>query len=290
MARTLSVTDIENQIAKVTAELEKARTAQYSTAEKAFLAAQKRTAAAQAKVRDLLAKGGTTPVAKNRLTLAKDALTEQQNLLAAAKAQFDSAKAMQNAAKEIAKNISLLTPGKKSVSKADNKSDKKAQQNQLIKEDKQTIKKRPSKDINAAKSSIKTDTKEAKKANKDVSNAKSKKIKSLNLNSEQLSTEPTTTETVSPNTANTKPAAKKAIAKKETKPMNEKSSAASNESPTDAGEKNLPDPITVDNAPTPSDNSEPPASEAGKDAKVETETVPPAESAPEEKSEKPVND
>ncbi len=48
-----SIIDIEQQIATVTAELEKARVQNFAVAEAAFLAAQKAVGAAQAKVNEL---------------------------------------------------------------------------------------------------------------------------------------------------------------------------------------------------------------------------------------------
>jgi hypothetical protein len=45
----------------------------------------------------------------------------------------------------------------------------------------------------------------------------------------------------------------------------------------------------VENTPFPVTSSEPPASETGKDVVIETETLPPAESAQNENIEKPMN-
>lgn len=112
-APSLSVAEIEKNIIKVTAELEKARALEYTIAEKTLLAAQKSAAAAQVKVQELVDKSGATPAAENRLALAKAVLAEKESAITVAAAQFNKIKTQQEATQKFKKKVTNLLSNKK---------------------------------------------------------------------------------------------------------------------------------------------------------------------------------
>lgn len=271
------ITEIEEQIAKITAELEKARALEYSIAEKAFLAAQKRTAAAQAKVDDLTAKAGTTAAAQSRLALAKSALTEQEVLLADATTLFNTIKAKQDAADEFAKNVALVLSGKKLGKKIKLTKKEKA----VVKEDKKAAKKVAKQEKKAAKKHAKDEKNKNEKSKSE--NKDDAKKQNTNKKPEKKQTAPVT-ETAAVVTPVEKPAvkapAKKTVAKKPVAkrapvkqaellvaPANTEETPVVAETPAQPPAV-LPEPIAV----------ETPAVESGKDAVVERETLPASES------------
>lgn len=269
LSNLTSITDIEEQIAKITAELEKARALQYTTAEKAFLAAQKRTAVAQAKVNDLNAKASTTVAAQSRLALAKTALTEQESLLADVETVFNAAKAEQDAADEFAKNVALVLSGKKLGKKIKLNKKEKA----VLKEEKKN-----------AKKIAKQEKKAAKKQ------AKDEKKKSAELADTPVVATSTATEKPAPKTPVKKAVVKKPVARKAAavKKIESPVAAEPNEEISTVAEQ-APVEQPKDLAVTPS-TSESPATETGKDVVVETETLPPSENPASGNSEEPVND
>lgn len=109
----LSVAEIEKQIAKVIAELEKARALEYTIAEKTFLAAQKSAAAAQLKVQALLDKSSITPAAENRLILAKAALSEKESAMAIAAEKLNKIKAKHATIHKFKKKVKNVLVSKK---------------------------------------------------------------------------------------------------------------------------------------------------------------------------------
>jgi len=99
---TTSISDIEQQIATVTAQLDEARAQQLANAEKSYLAAQKAAELAQSKMQDLAAKPTTSIAAQNRLRTAT-ATAEEQNLkLAEALEVLDALKFQQKTAEKFA--------------------------------------------------------------------------------------------------------------------------------------------------------------------------------------------
>jgi len=279
-----SIANIEQQITKVTLALEKARAHEFARAEKAFLAAQKATNAAQARVDALEAKAASTPAALARLNKAYADLATQQAQLDGADEIYSALLAAQEATKKFAADVAKVMAGKKLGKKI--KFTK--QEKKVIKEDEKAEKKR----LKQEEKKIKKETKATKKAEKQNAKAESQKNESVKAEAvAQTTSQPAT---------KAKPAAKKTVAKKatsspapvKTEVIAEPSTLAVNEEPlaTETPAKNLPEPITVDNTPTPTTSSEPEASETGKDVVIETEVLPSAESVPRENVEKPVND
>ena len=109
----LSVTQIEQKIVKVTAELENARALEYAKAEKAFLAAQKLFTLAREKVASLLTKPIATLAAKNRLAAAKAELTAMKSAAALAETHLNSIEKEQERAKKISRKVERLLISKK---------------------------------------------------------------------------------------------------------------------------------------------------------------------------------
>jgi hypothetical protein len=169
----VSITDIEQQIAKVTAALELARAEHFAKAEGAFLAAQKAVANAQTKVNELSAKA-TTAAAQNRLLLARIALEEQEDKLTTTKAVFDTLKLEQEAAQEFSEKVDLLLAGKKlgkkikftKKEKAVLKADKKAAK-KIAKAEKKVAKDEKEQAKKLAKAEAKTLKQKAEASNKD---------------------------------------------------------------------------------------------------------------------------
>jgi colicin import membrane protein len=95
---TVSIADLESQIAKVSVALAKARAQKYSAAEKAVQVAKKAADAAAAKVKQLKAKGIATPAAKARLQTALDLAVTHKAALVVATSAFDELKAAQKLA------------------------------------------------------------------------------------------------------------------------------------------------------------------------------------------------
>lgn len=263
-----SITDIEEQIAKITAELEKAREIEYTAAEKVFQAAQKRTDAAQTKVNELNAKASTTAAAQSRLALAKAALTEQESLLADATTVFNAVKAEQEAADEFAKNVALVLSGKKLGKKIKLNKKEKA----VVKEDKKIAKKIAKQEKKAAKKQAKDDKKNHAKLDQ-------------------------VTVAAAPTTAPAEPekptvVAKKVVAKKP--PVKKAAPLKKADIPAAPAAKE--DAATIEAAPeTPNDlplatANETPAVETGKDVIVERETLPVSENSATENVEQPIND
>jgi colicin import membrane protein len=170
----VSIPDIEQQIAAVTAALEQARAENYAAAEAAFLAAQKAVASAQEKVNELSAKA-VTAAAQTRLTLARAVLEQQEETLTATKASFDALKVEQEAAQEFSAKVDLLLAGKKlgkkikftkkekAVLKADKKSAKKIAkaEKKIAKDEKQQAKKLAKTLVKRAKAKVAGDEKNA---------------------------------------------------------------------------------------------------------------------------------
>jgi hypothetical protein len=132
-----SISDIEQQIAAVTFQLEQARLQQLVAAEKAYLAAQKAAEVAQNKVQDLSAKPSTTVAAQNRLLTATAAAEEQEIKLVAAFEVFDALKTQQKASEKFARKVGRVLAGKKIGKKIKFTHAEKA----VIKEDKKAAKK-----------------------------------------------------------------------------------------------------------------------------------------------------
>lgn len=158
-----SIADIEQQIAKATTELEKARAQEFITTEKAFLAAQKATAAAQLKVDTLEAKASTTPAALARLKTAQAALTAEQAKLASADELYSALVAAQEAADQFATNVAKVMAGEKLGKKIKFTKKEKA----VIKEDKKAAKKIAKAEKKFAKEKAKKDAKAATKLAKE---------------------------------------------------------------------------------------------------------------------------
>ncbi|MES2821995.1 MAG: hypothetical protein V4732_00235 [Pseudomonadota bacterium] len=112
-ATPLSVAEIEKQIAKVNAELEKARALEYTVAEKTLLAAQKSAALAKVKVEQILEKMSAAPTAESRLVLAKAALAEKESAMTVAATQFNKVKTQQAATQKFKKKVKSLLSNKK---------------------------------------------------------------------------------------------------------------------------------------------------------------------------------
>ena len=173
-----SIADIEQQIAKVNAQLQEARAKQFATAEKAYLAAQKAAEQARTKVRDLVAKGTGTVAAQNRLLTAQANAEDLDIKLGSALDVYDALKEQQKASEKFAKKVGKVLAGKS-----------------LGKKIKFT---REEKDV------LKEDKKIAKKAAK--ADKKAEKNKATEATEEQLSTVALTEES--------KPVVKKAAVKK----------------------------------------------------------------------------
>lgn len=155
----VSIADIEQQIAKVTTALEKARAQELVAAEKAFLAEQKATATAQAKVDDLEAKAATTPAALARLKTAHATLAAQQAKLASADERYNALVAAQEAADQFATNVAKVMAGEKLGKKIKFTKKEKA----VIKEDKKASKKSAKAERKLTKEKAKKDAKAAAK-------------------------------------------------------------------------------------------------------------------------------
>lgn len=200
LSRTpVSITDIEQQIATVTAELEKARAQHFAAAEADYLAAQKTVASAQTKVNELSAKA-TTTAAQNRLALARAALEEQETKLTATKNIFDQLTLEQEAAQDFNEKVELLLAGKKIGKKIKFTKKEKA----VLKADKKAAKKI----AKAEKKLAKDEKAEAKKNAK----AESKLLKAQTAESEKSGEDEQALAPVAAVTA--KPAASKAAPKK----------------------------------------------------------------------------
>lgn len=125
---SLSIADIEKQIAKIVAEIEKVRAQELIAAEKSLVMAEKAAAAAQATLIKFIASGANTPAAKARLTAAKEAcanhgkaVTIAQQTVALLTAKN---KAAEKFAKKVAKTLAKANKGKRT--KEQKKLDKKA--------------------------------------------------------------------------------------------------------------------------------------------------------------------
>jgi hypothetical protein len=132
-----SIADIEQQIAKVTAQLQQARALQLATAEKAYLAAQKAAEQARTKVRDLAAKGSTTVAAQNRLLTAQANSEELDNKLTAALEVYDALKEQKKASEKFSKKVGKVLAGGKLGKKIKLTREEK----DVLKEDKKNTKK-----------------------------------------------------------------------------------------------------------------------------------------------------
>lgn len=108
----VSVVELEQQISKLSAALDKARALEFAAAQKAVVAGQKVLASAKKKIADINAKGVVTAAAKARLTQAKKDQLEATKVLAVAQDVFAGLKTAQNAAKEVAKELAIATKGK----------------------------------------------------------------------------------------------------------------------------------------------------------------------------------
>jgi hypothetical protein len=131
------ISDIEQQIAVVSAQLEQARAQQLAAAEKSYLAAEKAVVLAREKVRDLSANPNTTLAAKNRLLTATAAAEDLNVKLVAALEVLDTLKSQKKYAEKFAKKVGRLLAGKKIGKKI--KFTK--AENAIIKEDKKAAKK-----------------------------------------------------------------------------------------------------------------------------------------------------
>lgn len=109
----VSVVELEQQISKLSAALDKARAQEFAAAQKAVVARQKALASTKKKVTDITTKGVVTAAAKARLSQAKKDQFEAASLLAAAQEAFAGFKATQDAMKEVAKELALATKAKK---------------------------------------------------------------------------------------------------------------------------------------------------------------------------------
>lgn len=197
-----SISDIEQQIATVTAELEKARAQHFAVAEAAFLAAQKAVASTQAKVNELSAKA-TTAAAQTRLALARSTLEEQEVTLTTTKVVFDTLKLEQEAAREFNEKVELLLAGKKLGKKIKFTKKEKA----VLKADKKAAKK-----IAKAKKKI---AKGQKEDAKKLAKAEAKTVKANESNADAVVNAPVEQETSAEKPVAVKPVAvKKAPAKK----------------------------------------------------------------------------
>lgn len=107
-----SVAELEQQIATLSAALEKARAQELAAAQKAVAAGEKALASASKKVTDISAKGVTTVAAKARLAQAKKDQLAATKMLAAAKDAVALLYSAAQTAKEVAKELAVLTKGK----------------------------------------------------------------------------------------------------------------------------------------------------------------------------------
>ena len=162
----MSITDIEKQIAKVSAALTQARVDQYAIAEQSLLTAQKAAATAKAKVNELLRKAGITVAAQQRLALANAALADKELNLANAEAALAILKSDKEAAQLFAKNVKRVMAGKKLGKKI-----------KFTKKEKAVL--------SAEKKSAKKITKAEKKAKKQ------KHVIAIKMNDESLASTPT---------------------------------------------------------------------------------------------------
>lgn len=107
-----SVAELEQQIATLSAALEKARAQELAAAQKAVAAGEKALASASKKVTDISAKGVTTVAAKARLAQAKKDQLAATKMLAAAKDAVVLLHSAAQTVKEVAKELAVLTKGK----------------------------------------------------------------------------------------------------------------------------------------------------------------------------------
>ncbi|RYY73733.1 MAG: hypothetical protein EOO52_17140 [Gammaproteobacteria bacterium] len=189
-----AIADIEQQIAKVTAQLEQARAQQFAAAEKAYLTAQKAAEQARTKVRDLTAKGTTTVAAQNRLLTAQANSEELDIKLTAALEVYDALKEQKKATEKFAKKVGKVLAGKKLGKKI-----------KLTREEKDVVKE----DKKNAKKAEKADRKRIKKAEKN--NAAEEQKVTLEAADEMA---PTTQKPVVKKIADKKAPVKKTPAKK----------------------------------------------------------------------------
>lgn len=173
----ISISDIEQQIATVTAELEKARAQNFAAAEAAFLAAQKAVATAQAKVNELSVKA-VTAAAQNRLAQVRIVLDDHEATLTATKTAFDALQLEQEAAQEFNAKVELLLAGKKLGKKIKFTKKEKA----VLKADKKAAKK-----IAKAEKKIAKDQKEEAKK---LARAESKTAKANESNKDAVADAP----------------------------------------------------------------------------------------------------
>jgi hypothetical protein len=156
-----SITDIEQHIAKVTAQLQKAREQEFSTAETVFLTAQQTTAAALARLAALEAIPASTPA---RISKAQADLNIQQAQLASANKIYNALIAAQKAAEHFATDVTAVMAGKKLGKKIKFTKKEKA----IIKDDKKAAKKTAKTEIKTAKAEKKLAKETAKKVAKEV--------------------------------------------------------------------------------------------------------------------------
>ncbi len=115
---SLSIADIEKQIAKIGAEIEKAREQELKTAEKTLAAAKKSAAAAKAQLAKLMSKDATNATEKARIAAAKKTDADQDKALTTAKQTFDALTVRNKAAEKLAKTVSKTLASANKVKKA----------------------------------------------------------------------------------------------------------------------------------------------------------------------------
>lgn len=130
-----TIADIEKQIARVNAALDKARAQRLVNAEKALVTAQKAAAAAQSKIDLLNTKSITTPAAKTRLANAQATLATHTDAVTSAKDALKKLLKEQKKTAKIAKKVKKIIAKdadsklSKSERKALKKANKKAKKN-----------------------------------------------------------------------------------------------------------------------------------------------------------------
>lgn len=107
-----SIAELEQEIAKLSAALDKARAQELTAAEKIVAAEQKALINARKKAADLAAKDNKTPAVKARLLQVKKDLATQTKTVANAQALLGELKTAQASAKEVAKAVAEQLKGK----------------------------------------------------------------------------------------------------------------------------------------------------------------------------------
>lgn len=115
---SLSIADIEKQIAKIGAEIEKARAQELKTAEKTLATAKKSAAAAKAQLARLVGKNATTATEKARIAAAKKTDADHDKALSIAKQTVDALTVRNKAAEKLAKTVSKTLASADKVKKA----------------------------------------------------------------------------------------------------------------------------------------------------------------------------